>query len=58
MVLPLESLTKVNSVQQLKFLFFSYGQSSDKLSTHAPTPINKPTNQYFWELSLSSFIHA
>lgn len=28
------------------------------LSPLAPTPINKPTKKYFWELSLSSFIHA
>ena len=53
-----EKFEEADSVEQLKFLSFSHGQSLHSFSPLAPTHISKPTNKYFWELSCSFFIHA
>ena len=53
-----EKFEDTDSVQQLKFPSFSHGQSLHSFSPLVLTPISKPTNKYFWELSYSFFIHA
>ena len=42
-----EKFEEADSVQQLKFLSFSHGQSLHSFSPLAPTHISKPTNKYF-----------
>lgn len=58
MKLPLEKFDRgeFSSAAEVS-LFLSWSEFTHTLST-CFYPVNKPTNQYFWELSLSSFIHA